>query len=669
MNINKVWTILLIFAITLLAIHLLYTNSSSARLDLTEEGLYTLTEGTKEILEKMEAEGVKPIEMKLYFSETSGKTLPSFIKNFITHRDYVANLLREYERRSAGKIEVEVIDPKTDSDDADDAADFGLEGKPINEQGDQFYFGLAMITQTGSRDKIEFLWPEEREKLEYEVSKKLYGLLWPERKKIGVISSLEPLPDNNPYMMQMMQMQGKQPSEPWTIMQLMQETYDVAMISDTETIDREEYDLLIVIHPKNLPDKTQFAIDEWVVRGGDTIVFVDAYAIEDEPVQTQQNQFAMLQQRRAANMDKLLENWGLRMPMDRYAADFEMGMKQQAQRGAPAETNVTYLGIDERNVDQTLNSDSPFLQGLADVRFYMSGVLEIDENPPVEITPLITTTESGATLEIVPGFGGEDKLSYADMMGNVSKLLDRYQPSGKQILAAQLTGQFPTAFPDGGSFPKEAPQTPPGMPPGFQMPVPEDAEMITVEPVPEDQYQEGRVLVFADVDFISNMLAFQQSFFGTVAVGDNHKVLMNAVDYMLGARELMKVRSKKNIERPFEVFDRIEREADEAVLEEERAIRQRVEQFREELREKQSGMTAEGATILEKRLRDEIEQLNENIRENERKLREIRKQKRAALEGIENTVRFLIVALMPILVCVAGLFVFMKRRGNTRKRG
>ena len=669
MNLNKLWTILLIFAITLLAIHLLYNNTSSARLDLTQEGLYTLTSGTKEILEKMDDEGVKPIEMRLYFSETSGKTLPSFINNFITHRDYVANLLREYERRSAGKIEVEVIDPKTDSDDADDAADFGLDGKPINEQGDLFYFGLAMITQTGSRDKIEFLWPEEREKLEYEISKKLYGLLWPERKKIGVISSLDPLPDNNPYMMQMMQMQGKQPSEPWTIMQLMQETYDVEMISDASSIDREDVDLLIVIHPKNLPDKTLFAIDEWVVRGGDTIVFMDAYAIEDEPVTTQQNQFAMLQQRRAANMDKLLNNWGLRMPQDAFAADFEMGMKQQAQRGAPTETNVTYLGIDARNAERTLNTDSPFLQGLADIRFYMSGVLEIDQDPPVEITPLITTTDAGSTLKIVPGFGGGDELSYADMMGSVSKLLDAYSPSGQQILAAQLTGRFPSAFPEGGTFPAETPQTPPGMPPGFQMPVPEDAEMITLEAVPEEEKQDGRVLVFADVDFISNMLAFQQSFFGTVAVGDNHKVLMNAVDYMLGARELMKVRSKKNIQRPFVVFDRIEREADEKVLEEERAIRQRVEDFREQLREKQSGMTSEGATILEKRLRDEIEQLNENIRENERELREIRKQKRAALEGIQTTVWILIVGLMPILVCVAGIVVLVKRRTGTRKRG
>jgi len=665
----KTQTILLIFIVTALAVHIFYNNTESARADLTAEGLYSLTEGTREILDKMDEEGVKPIEIKLYFSETTGKTLPSFIKNFITYRNYVANLLREYERGSNGKITVDVIDPKPESDEAEDATDFGLEGKPINQQGDMFFFGLAMITQTGSRDQIEFLWPENQEKLEFEISKKLYNLLWPERKKVGIISSLDPLPENNPYMMQMMQMQGQQPSEPWSIMQLMQESYDVEKIGDVASIPRDEYDLLIVIHPKNLPDKTLFAIDEWVVRGGDTLVFMDAYAIEDEPVQTQQNQFAMLQQRRAANMDKLLNTWGLTMPMDQYAADYNMGQKQSSQRGAPPEVNVTFLGIDERNAAETLNQDSPFLQGLADVRFYMSGVLEVDAEAPVTVTPLITTTEGGATLKIVPGFGGNGELTYADMMGSFNKLLDAYAPEGQQILAAQLTGTFPSAFPEGGSFPAEAPETPPGMPPGFQMPVPEDAEMITVEAVPEEEKAEGRVIVFADVDFITNVLAFQQSFFGTVAVGDNHKVLMNAVDYLLGARELMKVRSKKSIERPFEVFDAIERNADEAMLEEEKAIRAQVEQFREELREKQSGMTQEGATILEKRLRDEIEQLNEKIRENEKKLREIRKQKRAALEGIENTVRFIIVALMPMLVCIAGIFVFVKRRAQMRKRG
>ena len=168
-------------------------------------------------------------------------------------------------------------------------------------------------------------------------------------------------------------------------------------------------------------------------------------------------------------------------------------------------------------------------------------------------------------------------------------------------------------------------------------------------------------MVFADVDFISDQLAFQNSFFGTVAVNDNHKILANAVDYLFGSQELMKVRSKQSIRRPFELFDEIEARADEDSLERERQLRADIARFEEELREKQSNGSGNVA-LLQKQLQDEIEQLNDRIQEANRELREIRKDKRAALASEESKVRFAAMGLMPMLVLALGLGLFVRRR-------
>jgi len=662
---NKTLTTLMILAITVFGIHIFYIKTDGSRVDFTADGLYSLTEGTDQIIDKMKSEAVKPIEVKLYFSATTGKTLPSFIKDFITYADYVRNLLKEYEKAADGKIRVTVIDPKPDSDQEEDAGDYGLDGKPINQHGDKFFFGLVFESQTGSKDVVDFLWPQKQETIEYEISKKIYGLVWPKKEKIGVISSLEPLPENNPYMMQMLRAQGKQPGEPWSVMKVLEESYEVEKIGDVETISHDDFSLVVVIHPKSLSDKTLWALNEWVVTGGDTMIFMDNYAIEDAPPNNPQQPWAQLQYKRAAELNKLLNTWGISVPEDRFAADYAMAVKQATGQGGGASKMVTYLQINEKNRAETLNAESPIFQGLNDIRFYMAGVLEIADDAPGEITELITTTGKGDRLEIKPGFG-ENGLAYTDL-NDPNKMLDAYRENKKQVLACLITGKLPSAFPDGASFAKETPQTPPGMPPGFKMPPAEDAEMITKEALSEDRFAEARVMVFSDVDMITNTLAFQQSFFGTQPVGDNYKVMLNGVDFLAGAKELMNVRSKQNIRRPFTVFDEIEAQADQAVLKEESQIRGEIEAVQAQLREKQQGISQKDAVLFQSALAEEIAGLNEKIDAGNKRLRQISKEKRASLEGAQGRVRVLIVWLSPVLVALAGLILLLSRRSKQMK--
>lgn len=672
---SPITTLVLVAVVIVLAIHVTAVQTETLRLDLTADNIYSLSDGSEQILAKMHSEGVEPVLVTLYFSETVGKTLPRFIKDFLTYRDYVESLLREYEVASGGKLDFDVVDPTPDSDAAQNAQDYGLSGQPVNQHGDLFFFGLTFETRTGSRDVIEFLWPNQQETVEYEITKTLFNLLWPSPQRIGVLSSLEVLGSgDNPYMAQILRAQGKQPVETWIAFELLRESYEVSKIdADTDHISQGDYDLLVVVHPKSLGVRAQWAVDEWVQRGGNALVFVDPFAIQDQAPQDPQNPLATYQYDASSNLPTLLRAWGLERPEHRVAADFELAMKRATRMGGPAERLVVDLQIEEKDTEATLNAEHPALQGLADLRFFTPGLLRPAGEVPegVKLEPLVTTTDGAAALDIRPGFpGAGDQLTFLSINqpATLMDALDRElsgEDSGNQLaLAYSIQGRLPSAFPDGADLPGETPPPPPGLPPGVQLPPP-DGPTTRVEPVPAEERGESTVLVFADVDFISDPLAFQNTILGAVALNDNHKILLNAVDFLFGSEELMKVRGKKTIRRPFTLFDQIEEDADAASLERESALRAEIEQFQEQLREKQS--TAGNVALLKKQVQDEVDELNRRIREADRELRVIRKEKRSALEGEESRVRFAVMGAMPLLVLVLGIALFVRRRMRLRE--
>ena len=348
---HRTLTLILVAAISILAIHVVAMLTAGVRADATSEDLYSLSAGTESILARMHKEGTQPVEIRLYFSETSGKTLPRFIKDFITYERYLRHLLKEYERAAEGKIKLRFIDPITDSDDEQDAVKDGLEGRPINQNGDKFFFGLAVETQTGSKETIPFLWPNEQESIEYEITKRLSTLLWPPSKKIGVLSSLEVFGGaDNPYMAQMLAAQGRTPPEKWVSIQLLEQAYKVSQIpADADHLSHDDYDLVIVIHPKHLPEKALWAIDEWVETGGKAIVFVDPYSIADQAPQNPQQPWMALQYEPASSLDPLLEAWGLEMPPQTFAADIDLAVRRPVVRGGPAEAVLVDLQMTETN--------------------------------------------------------------------------------------------------------------------------------------------------------------------------------------------------------------------------------------------------------------------------------------------------------------------------------
>jgi ABC-type uncharacterized transport system involved in gliding motility auxiliary subunit len=664
MKTRPIVTVALVAAITVLAIHVVTRMTEAVRVDVTEDRLYSLTDGTREILHRMQDEGSEPIDITLYFSETTGKSLPSFIKQFIVYEDYLQALLREYERASGGKIRIHTIDPKPDSDEAQEALDDGLDGKPINQHGDLFFFGLHFETQTGSTDVIEFLWPDRQEDVEYEISRRISELLWPSTQRIGILSSLEVMPSSDPYMAQLLAAQGRQAPKPWIAVRLLQDRYEVRRIEpDTDHISPDEVDLLVVIHPRNLATRTLWAIDEWVATGGNTLVFVDPFSINDQPPPNPQNPMAGVQYTPASSLNRLTGSWGVTRVDDRVAADLSLATRRQVDRRGGVEPVIVDLSINGENRDQAIASDHPITRGLDQLRLFMAGSLEIEAREGVTVIPLITTTAEGATLVMRAGFPGSgDGLVFMDA-NNPARLLDGFTKGSKPVvLAALVQGLLPPAFPDGATFPATAQERPPGLPPGVELPPSDDAEMMTTEPVAEEDRAEATVLIVADTDIVADQIAFQNSLLGTIAVNDNNKLLLNAVDYLFGASELMSVRAKSSIRRPFVLFDDIEAAAEDQTLERERELREEIAAFQEEIRSKQGEISRRNAALFQKKLQDDVDELNARARDAQRELREIRKARRAALETEERRVRFSIMGLMPTLVLIMGVVIFVRRR-------
>jgi ABC-type uncharacterized transport system involved in gliding motility auxiliary subunit len=693
---HRALTIVLLSIITILSIHVLSRILEGATVDVTSQDIYSLSEGTHQILNRMNEEGVQPVELTLYFSETTGKTLPRFIKDFITYERYLRHLLRSYERAAQGKITVSFIDPVTDSDEAVEAAQDGLEGRAINQHGDQFFFGLTVETQTGSKASIPFLWPEQQESVEYEVSKRLTSLLWPGSKRIGILAGLEVFgTTDNPYLAQMFAAQGRQPSEKWIAVRLLEESYQVSNLGTTiEHLDHDDYDLVIVIHPKDLGGKALWALDEWVVTGGKTLVFLDPYSAADPAPQNTQQPWMTLQYEPASSLEPLLSAWGLEMPPRTFAADLDLAVRRPVVRGGANESIVVDLLLDGDGWAAS-NRQSPVIQGLGEVRFFMSGVLretgattpDPEENDaqdgavpaprepdPLTRTPLIATTSGGSTLDVEPGFssGSGSGLFYTDL-NNAATLRDAFAPgTAPVVIAYQLDGRLPSAYPAGVEFPSTEPERPPGLPAQIDLPAPEGAEMIEKRAVPDDQRAETTVLVYADVDLISDALGFRRNILGVIqATNDNHKLLLNSVDHLLGSRDLMRVRTARRLDRPFTLFDEIETAAEKETLERERQIREEIERFQAELQSKQREITERNAALFQRRVQDDVDALNERIRESRRELRGIRVARRAALEQEENRVRFAVLGWMPTLVLLLGFVRYVRRTRQERqaKRG
>ncbi len=611
-TIRTALAVLCVLVIALCATLILQKTVRGVRADLTQDRLYTLSPGTRRILSQLN----QPMTLKLYYSRTAAMKGPDAIRYFNSYYLYVRDLLEEYSKLSGGKLKLEVIDPRQYSDAEEDALQAGLKRFAISEE-DVFFFGLVAQTEFGKVKTIPFFEPDRQEFVEYDISKLISTAVLRDKKKLGVLSSLNVAgPEMSPYLIQMMQMQGREAPKPWTIITELRDTYDIQTVAADADAIPADLDFLMVVHPKDLPKKTLFAIDQFVMKGGRLMVFVDPYCLADRP-QTQ-NPYEAAEEKKSSDLNALLRGWGVEMAPDEIAADRTLAIKASLGPNEPPSPLLPYMQLR----DDCFNRKEIITAPLHDVRVLFPGVLKEVETAGVKVTPLLTTTSTGNVWKPAGPW---------ELMSLNPEAIRRAVSDGTKplMLACRITGKFRTNFPNGLQVEeKKEPAPAEGKEKPAEAPKPKTIEAV------KEAAGEGMILVFADVDMISDMVAYREEFFGAEEQGDNAPLVFNALDYLAGSSDLIAIRSRGGFNRPFTVVDRIDREAEAATGDQVNALNERIKEYQDKLAKLGASSAGGNEKLIAGQAVAERKKVEDDIREAQKELRRLNAGKRARIEAL-----------------------------------
>ena len=645
-TLRTIIAVVFVLVIIFSAISICQNIGKGLKADITDQKLYTLSDGTKSILGKL----TQPIKAKLYYAKTAALKGPDQIRYFNNYYEFVKALLEEYVAVSKGKFELEVIDPRPFSEDEVEALRYGLQRFPITQE-ENFFFGLVLQTQFGVEKAIPFFSPDRENFIEYDISYLIDTAINRQKRKIGVLSSIGVMGDDvSGYMAEMMMRQGQRPKGPWTIVEQLRKQYEVESVP-TDVNDINDVDILLVVHPKDLPEQTLFAIDQFVLKGGRMIAFVDPHCFSDQPDQRMM-QMGM-QVSRSSELNRLLKTWGLDMPVNTFAGDRYLAEEASLGNQRP-EKIIGYLRLGPEG--NCFNTDNIITAQLNEVRFLFSGVLRdiSDPNETSEITrtPLITTTNKGNSFTISNAY---------ELMMPPSNLMKKFYEGDKPVVMGyMITGKLKSSFPNGIEIEVEDESS-------DETDDPNEVKKITKQIKGLTEAQENcAVVVFSDADFISDQIAYRNAFFGKMVVGDNSALVLNTIDDLSGSGDLVSIRSRGNFKRPFVVVDEIERKADEETREEVNKINAEIAGFQSQLqsilasaKEGQEGVI--GSSILQKQRDLELKQ-----REAQKQLNEVKLIRRERKEHLGNLLRAFNMLMTPAVILVIAIVLGIRR--SVRKR-
>jgi ABC-type uncharacterized transport system involved in gliding motility auxiliary subunit len=653
-TIRAITAVIFVLVITFSAISICQNVGRSWKVDVTGQKLYTLSKGTRAILGRLN----QPVKAKLYYAKTATLKAPDQIRYFNSYFELVRALLEEYVAAANGMVKLEIIDPRPFSDDEVEALRCGLRRFPITEE-ENFFFGLVVQTQLGVEKVIPFFSPDRQNFLEYDISYLIDTAITRQKRTIGIMSSLPVMGDDmSGYMAQMMRMQGQQPRPPWTIVEQLRRQFEVKHVpADVNEVN--DVDILLVIHPKNLPPQTLFAIDQFVLKGGRTIVCVDPYCLADRP-----DRMAMqmgMPPTRNSELNVILKTWGLEMPENTFAGDKNLALMASVTANERPEQIIGYLHLEKG----CFNADNVIAAELNQVRVLFAGVLkkvgdanESQEGAGIKRTPLVMTTDKGNAFSV--------SSPYELMMVEPSRLMSRFTPGNQPVVMGYLvTGRFRSSFPDGVDVEVEPERRESSAEPKDPN---EDKKIKKHLMGLKEATADCAVVVFSDVDFISDSLAYQVSFFGfgKVIVGDNSALLLNAVEDLTGSGELISIRSRGNLRRSFIVVDEIERKAEEETAGEVAKINAQIAGFQGELQTivasaKQGEEEVIGSSIMQKKRELELK-----IHQAQMQLREVKMKRREQIERLGAKLLYANTAAAPAATLLVAVVLGVRRA--VRKR-
>jgi ABC-type uncharacterized transport system involved in gliding motility auxiliary subunit len=611
--------------VALLAVLVVFNFIVSAfnlRADLTEGDVYTLSPGTRSILGKLEA----PVKLRLYYTQ-GGEAVPVGLKTFAKR---VEDLLDEYRTAGRGKVIVEKFNPEPDSDAEESAQLDGIDGQTTNT-GEKFYLGLS-ISFLDQKAAIPVLAPDRERLLEYDITRGIAQVGEAKKPVVGVMSALPVLGRS------LDPIRKQQPTEAWVVMQELKKIFDVREIRlDAPRID-DDIKVLLVIHPRNLAEETEYAIDQFVLRGGKLIAFVDPYAYFDQQPDLQ-NPFGG-NQAGSSTFYNLFKAWGIDVDMGKVIADLTYAS------GSGPRLLPTLLQLNT----PALNMDDVVTGQVGTLLIPFGGAFKGKPAEGLTQTVLAHTSRNAMPVDLI----------IATLSGEPSTR--GFQPTNEEMpLAIRLTGKFHTAFPEGKPQPYGAPRAADK----------KKGEAKKDEPKAESQLkqsaEENSVVLVADVDLLSDGAAVEiQEVFGQrVAVprNGNLALALGLVEHFSGDSALIGLRSRATFSKPLTVIREIEAQAQQQYLGKIKELEDNLNQTQENLQKLQKGKGGATSTaILTSEQQAELDNFRKKAVETRRDLKELRKNLRVETDALEFWTKVINIGLVPLLVALTGLALALRRR-------
>lgn len=611
--------LLLVAVIFLAFVTVSQTLFRGARLDLTENQLYTLSEGTRAVLGKIE----EPVHLRFYFSRSQAQDIPSVR----SYADRVEEMLGEFKNSSNGKIRLSVIDPAPFSEEEDQATGFGLQGAQLNSSGDKLYFGLAGTNTIGDEVSVPFFQPDKEKFLEYDLSKLVYELANPKKTVIGLMSGLPVMGGLPPG--------PNQPAPPqWVMFKQLEAFFEIRDLREDLTQVPDDIDLLLVVHPKDWTEPTQYAVEQFILKGGHAAIFVDPWA-ERQPADAMTGQGDL----RVSSLNTLFKAWGIEVIDSNIVGDAEYALPVQLSADRPP---VSHLGISAFQGD-AFNPDDITSQNLQTVNMASASYIwdrdddleegQVRTETGARLDPLIQTSELAMPIP-------STRFTF---LPDPSALLDDFFPTGERYtVAARISGKVPSAWPEGG---------------------PEGADVD--EPVLASNGDINVVLV-ADTDVLSDRLWVQvQNFLGQQVAtpwANNGDFVVNVLDSLAGSSDLISIRSRAGFARPFTRVLDIRKDAEKRFRHKEQELEAKLRQTEAELTQLQQSQNDDALNLsLTPEQQELLQQFQDKQIQIRKELREVRHQLDSDINRLGTNVKLFNILFVPLLVALFALVSGIRR--------
>ena len=598
---------------------------TSWRLDLTGNKLFTLSEGTLNILDSLE----EPVTLDFYFSQKALVGYPLLINYGARVRD----LLQEYEAHSNGMLQLRVIDLESFSEEEDKAVASGLQSISVNTE-DRAYLGLIGTNSVDDEKVIPFFQSSKESALEYDITKLVYNLAYPKKRVVGIISSLPIFGDTEQNLPQ------------WSIVDTIRELFEIRDLGAKPSVITG-VDVLLLIHPKDLENETLFAIDQYVLQGGKAMVFIDPLSEVDSKTATPDSTGAIPDL--DSDVVTLMEQWGAVLIKEKVSGDINTAMYVQTQGGrGPRE--ISYLPW-MRLAKEHLNQTDFATRGIKVINLGSVGIIEKKVESNIEFIPLVQTTKKSMQME-------RDLVLF---QRDPQVFLDNFKAEGKKhTLAVRLQGQAKTAFPEG-LVPEEEEDN--NTDKNDRKPPVEAAELT----------DEGyiNIIIVADTDLLDDIFWIRtNSYFGMnirQTIANNADFVINALENLSGSHDLASLRTRGESSRPFERVEAIRRQAELEFSEREQKLNATLRETEQKIRQLQRERDQDsdgGNIILTPEQSEEIRKFQQVRIDTRKQLRAVRHELRKNIESLGAKLRFFNIAFVPLLIIliVVGTGVYKMAR-------